>query len=610
MSRNELTMFRRLFALVRHHLWFLPAMAMLSLLTSLFEGISLTLVIPLVHALDQDVAPAEQGRLLTLLHDSVAAIPIESRLLAILAAIFAAVVLKSLVSYANMTVLGVVYGRLSHSLRLGVFSRVVDMPLAEFERERSGRLLNVLNNETWRATDALNAVFSIITSLSTLIVFVTLLLLLSWRLTLLALLCMALIPPLIQVLTRRVKRLSERGLEANEALARRTWVALSGLRVIHAFGREGYEIKRFAEASDRVRHIFLRMALIAMTTGPITEVLITGTVALLALMIDATHVAIGTLVGFLAILYRTQPRLLAVVSAQTRLLSLYAPVAEVSDVLATRRTASSAGGQRPFAGLRDGIRIDNVTFTHHGASHPALSNVSFFIPRGSVLAIVGASGAGKSTLLDVLLRFHEPQQGTIWIDDAPLREVEVGSWRSRLAVVSQDPYTFDDTIRANILYGRPEATNAELIESARLAHADDFIRELKMGYDTVVGERGTQISGGQRQRLALARALIRDPDILILDEATNALDVQTEQALAEALRRFACGRTVIVVAHRFTMIEKADHVVVLDCGRVVEQGDLRTLLAGDGAFARMFRLQRSTPLDSHEPDRPTTDAAI
>lgn len=587
-GRQELRSFHRLLALVRQHLWFLPAMIVLALLSSLFEGFSLALVIPLVHALDESAAPVSQGRLLDFLYDGVATIPIESRLFAILAAIFAAVLLKSLISYANMVVLGVVYGRLSHSLRMGVFSKIVGMPLGMFERERSGKFLNVLNNETWRATDALNSLFMIITSLSTVIVFVAFLLLLSWRLTLVALLCMALIPPLIQALTRRVKELSERGLEANEALAKRTWTALNGLRIIHVFGRENFEVERFRHISDQVRHIFLRMALISMTTGPITEVLITAIVALLALSIDVTYVAVGTLVGFLAILYRMQPRVLSLVAAQAKLLSLHAPVAEVSEVLATRTASSIAGGEQPFAGLRRSIQIENVTFVHHGASRPALADVSFAIPRGSIVAIVGSSGAGKSTMLDLLLRFEDPQQGAIRVDGVPLKQIDIRSWRSRLAVVSQDPYVFDDTVRANILYGRPEATDRELVEAASLACADEFIRELPMGYDTVVGERGTQISGGQRQRLALARALLRDPDILIMDEATNALDSLTEQAFREALRSFSRDRTVIVVAHRLAMVKIANHIVVLEGGAVVEQGEPRALLAANGLFARMF----------------------
>jgi subfamily B ATP-binding cassette protein MsbA len=608
-AREELSIFRRLFALARQELWFLPAMAALALLSALFEGLSLALVIPLVQTWGDSAGAADRGWLLTMLRDTVAAIPIESRLLAILGAIFAAILLKSVVSYANMVVLGVVYGRLSHALRIAVFGKIVGRPLAEIERERSGRLLDVLNNETWRATDALNSLFTMITSLGTLAVFVALLLLLSWHLTLLALLCVALLPPLIRLITGRVKELSQQGLEASEALVKRTWTALNSLRIIHAFGREGFEVMRFNESSDRVRHIFLRMALISMTTGPSMEVLVTGVVLLLALLTDATHIAIGTLVGFLAILYRLQPRLLSLVSAHANLLSQHAPVSAVWDLLAMPDVTSATQGTLPFVGLRDGVTFEDVTFAHHGAGHPALADVTIRIPRGSMVAIVGASGAGKSTMLDLLLRFHEPQRGTIWVDGVPLRDIEVSSWRSRLAVVSQDPYVFDDTVRANILYGRPESTDAEMVAAARLACADEFIRQLPLGYETVVGERGTQISGGQRQRLALARALVRDPEILILDEATNALDTLTDRAFQEALMRFGEDRTIIVVAHRQALIEKADYVVVLDEGRVVEQGEPRTLLQANGLYARMFGVG-DPARRSHQLQGTSADAAV
>ncbi len=340
------------------------------------------------------------------------------------------------------------------------------------------------------------------------------------------------------------------------------------------------------------------MALISMTTGPGMEVLVTGVVLVLALLTDATHVPIGTLVGFLAILYRLQPRLLSLVSAHANLLSQHAPVSAVCDLLGLPDETANKGIV-PFAGLRHEVLLDDVTFAHHGATRAALTHVSIRIPQGSMIAIVGASGAGKSTLLDLLLRFHEPQHGTIRIDGVPLGEIELSSWRSRLSVVSQDPYIFDDTIRANILYGRPESTDAELVAAARLACADEFVRQLPQGYETVVGERGTQISGGQRQRLALARALIRDPDILILDEATNALDTLTDRAFQEALRQFGRDRTVIVVAHRQALIERADHVVVLDGGRVVEQGSPGFLLRAGGLYTRMFSADGANRL-SHQ----------
>jgi subfamily B ATP-binding cassette protein MsbA len=335
-----------------------------------------------------------------------------------------------------------------------------------------------------------------------------------------------------------------------------------------------------------------------MTTGPITEVLVTCVVALLAFLVNNSHVNVGILVTFLAILYRLQPRLVGLVSAFASLRGLHASIMAVSEALAPPSRPVSCDGKRQFLALRNGLQFEAVSFTHEGASRPAISEVSFDVTQGNIIALVGRSGAGKSTLLDLVLRFYQPHRGEILADGIPIREFGLASWRARLAVVSQDPYIFDDTIRANILYGRPEASEADMVNAASLACADDFIRQLPLGYDTKVGERGMQISGGQRQRLALARALVRDPDILILDEATNALDTLTERAFQTALEHFARPRLVFVVAHRLATIEKADRVVVLDAGRVVETGTPSTLLAAGGWFSKLFLAQHLTASDN------------
>ena len=588
---RELRLIRLLFTLTRGHLWFVPIMAGLALLSSLFEGISLTLIIPLVQHLDKNAPPGSHSGPLAFFYDIVAAIPPQSRLVVILGAILVAVMVKSAVSYSNVVVLGFVYGRLSHSLRARVFQKIIGRPLAELERETSGKLLNILNNETWRATDALNHLFTLITSTTTMAVFISLLVLLSWRLSLVALLCMALIPPLILLVTRRAKKIGRLGHEANEALAQRTWAALNGLRVIHAFGREGYEIDRYNHRSDRVRHIFLRMILLSMTTGPITETLVTAVVAILALLVDASQLGIGTLVGFLAILYRLQPRMLSFTAAQASLLGLHASMKAVVEVLTERDLADRSRPARKFHGLSQSIRLENVSFTYNNAAKPSLVDVSFEAPKGSMTAIVGASGAGKSTMLDLLLHFQVPTSGCIVVDGVPLNEFDQSSWRSHIAVVSQDPYVFDDTVRANITYGRLDASQDDMCNAARLACAEDFIRELPLGYDTIVGERGAQLSGGQRQRIALARALIRNADILILDEATNALESLTEKAFQDTLAEFGDSHTVFVVAHRLATVEKADQIIVLDAGRVVERGTLDKLLRDEGPFYRMFASQ-------------------
>lgn len=579
---------QRLILLARGHFWFLPGMGLLAVLASIFEGISLTLIIPLVQYLDVGSAPPPgQGRMMAFLNELTELVPVQSKLLAIVIAILAAVIIKSAISYANMSLLGVVYGRLSHTLRTCIFAKIIDTPLAEFESDRSGRLLNILNHETWRATDALRFLFTIVINLATIVVLVCILLFLSWRLTLIALACIAVIAPFAHVMGVRAKAISKQGTAENEVLAKRTWTALNGMRMIHAFGCEKSEINRFQNSSERVRGLFLKMAMYTMATAPVAEVAITAVIALLLLFVQASGLSIGAFAGFLVILYRLQPRVLALASAHTSLLALHANVLAVSEILRQPAEAEASAG-RSFGGLRKGLSFENVTFTYKGNAEPALADVSFRIPRGSVIAIVGASGAGKSTLIDLLLRFQRPQQGRILVDDIPLNELDPASWRASLGVVNQDPYIFDDTVAANLSYGSPGATKADIVEAAQLACADDFIRTLPQAYDTIVGERGTQLSGGQRQRIALARALLRRPDILILDEATNALDAATERAFQRALAAYAKHRTVIVVAHRLATIADADHVVVLEAGRIVEQGSPAALLKAGRAFARNF----------------------
>jgi ABC-type multidrug transport system fused ATPase/permease subunit len=441
----------------------------------------------------------------------------------------------------------------------------------------------------------LNELFTIVTNLCTLAVFVALLLILSWQLTLMALACVALIPPAVHLVTRRVRQLGERGLQVNQALALRTWASLSGLRTIHSFGRESFEQRRFEISSRRVRDTFLKISLITMTSGPLTEVLIAGILALMALLVDATAVAAPTLVGFVAILYRLQPRALGLARARAQMLSLQAAVFEVNDLIASYGCATEGSAGQSLGELKGEIVFERVTFTHEGARVPALDGVSLEIRHGCTTAILGPSGAGKSTLLDLLMRYLEPQTGSITVDGRAIGSLDLGAWRARLAMVDQAPYIFDDTVRANIGYGRAGASEGEIIEAARLACADDFVRALPEGYDTVIGERGVRLSGGQRQRLALARALLRDADVLILDEATNALDSLTERAFHDALEHVAPDRTVIIVAHRLTILDRIDHVVVLDHGRVAEQGAPAALLRSRGLLARMQSVQTREP---------------
>ena len=241
--------------------------------------------------------------------------------------------------------------------------------------------------------------------------------------------------------------------------------------------------------------------------------------------------------------------------------------------------------------MQQAISLEAVSFRYNSQDPDALRDISLRIPKGKTTAIVGSSGAGKSTLINLICRFYEVSAGEIYADGCPLREFDLVSWRSCLAIVSQDLHIFSTTIRENIAYGRFDATEAEIITAAEQANAHEFIVQLPQGYDTKVGDRGVRLSGGQRQRIALARAIIRNPEILILDEATNALDTISEHLIQEALNNLTQNRTTIAIAHRLSTIENADRIIVLDKGKVIEQGNLQQLLQLDGIFARLYRLQ-------------------
>jgi subfamily B ATP-binding cassette protein MsbA len=254
----------------------------------------------------------------------------------------------------------------------------------------------------------------------------------------------------------------------------------------------------------------------------------------------------------------------------------------------------------PFAGLEREIAFEEVTFAYR-EGEPVLEGISFRVPQGSVVAMVGPSGAGKSTVVDLVGRFYEVTGGRITMDGIDIRDLRLAELRGQLGIVSQETVLFHDTVRANIAYGRPDASDEAIEAAARAANAHDFIAAMPLGYGTLVGERGTELSGGQRQRIAIARAILRDPPILIFDEATSALDTESERLVQDAIQRLLEGRTVFVIAHRLSTVQRADQILVMERGGIVERGDHATLLAAGGLYQRLYELQFQDPAAPHEP---------
>jgi ATP-binding cassette subfamily B protein/subfamily B ATP-binding cassette protein MsbA len=374
---------------------------------------------------------------------------------------------------------------------------------------------------------------------------------------------------------------------------------LAGIPVVQAFSREESHDSRFREVADVAIRAQQRTVL-ATNLSTLASGLVAAVGAGLVLLIGSHRVldgrlTVGELLVFVAYLTALQAQFKTYAAIYTRLQSLRASVDRVMEVLDAVSEVPELPGAPVLVVGRGHVRVEGVSFGYE-SGRAVLGGVSLEALPGETVAIVGPTGAGTSTLVGLVLRFFDPWEGTVSIDGQDLRDVQLGSVRSQVALVLQESFLFPISIADNIAYGRPEASRVEVVEAARAANAHRFISRLPDGYDTVVGERGATLSGGERQRVAIARALLKDAPVLILDEPTSALDAETEGLLLEALERLMVGRTTLIIAHRLSTIRNADRIVVLQDGRVAETGTHRQLLNTPGLYARLHAAQQNTGL--------------
>jgi len=501
-------------------------------------------------------------------------------------------VLRGIGTFATAYLNNWVISRVLNDLRAMVFERILRLPVARFHEESTGKIINTVVGEVRQVVDTINSVFvAFVRDVLVVIGLLGSLLWLNWKLTLVALVVVPLTAVIVRTTSKRLRQLNRENQRVTAEMTQVVEEAARGHQVIRVFSGERYESRRFHQRSEALRGFSQRMTVAFAATTPVTQIatsLALSLVVVLALRADMTAGEFTQFVTLMLMLLTPLKALAEVNGPMQRGIASAESVFEMMDA-----PAENDPGTRVLDRVQGHVRFENVAFRYPGAQSLALDRVSLDVKPGQTVALVGMSGGGKSTFVNLVTRFYEPEGGRILLDGVPYQDVTLASLRAQLALVSQNVVLFDDSLRANIAYGVERVDEARLQAAIEAAHLADVVARLPEGADTNIGENGMRLSGGQRQRVAIARAIYKDAPILILDEATSALDNESERAVQAALETLMAGRTTFVIAHRLSTIEGADLIVVMEHGRIVEQGTHEQLLALGGMYANLYRLQFS-----------------
>ncbi len=509
--------------------------------------------------------------------------------------IFFLFLVKNVTQYLGAVLMTYVGQRVIKDMRDAIFDAFTRLPLSFYHRHRAGELISRATNDVLIAQKSVNVSFTnLVRDPLLIIAYLSVCLAISWKLTLLAFMILPLSMGAIVHIGKRLRRYSHRQQERMASLTSVLQETVYGIRVVKAFAMEEFERRKFLAESERLFREIFRIDRMQRLSSPISEQL-SVLVALFILWFGGRQVlATGELTPSLFITFLAC------------LFSMVHPIKELSQVNNAIQEGTAAA-ERIFTILDDApeaddprapalpavrgrVEFQNVTFAY-ATGETVLRDIDLVVEPGEVVALVGSSGAGKSTLVDLLPRFYDPQHGRVLIDGHDIRSVSLASLRRAMGIVTQEVILFNDTVRNNIAYGLADVDQAAVEAAARAANAHEFIAQMPQGYDTQIGDRGTMLSGGQRQRLSIARAILKNPPILILDEATSALDTESEQLVQEAIDRLVKDRTTFVVAHRLSTIRNADRIYALRAGQVVESGGHQELLARGGVYAELYNLQ-------------------
>ncbi|MGI9874764.1 lipid A ABC transporter ATP-binding protein/permease MsbA [Vibrio chagasii] len=511
--------------------------------------------------------------------------------------IFAMMFIRGVSGFVSTYCLSWVSGNVVMEIRRKIFSHFMHMPVSFFDKEQTGALLSRITYDSEQVSAATSkALVSIVREGASIIGLLTLMFWNSWQLSLVLFAVAPLVAWAISIVSKRFRKISKNMQTSMGHVASSAEQMLKGHKVVLTYGGQDLEKHRFDKVSNQMRQQSMKLVTAQAAANPIIQMIASVAIVVVLVLASVDSIKAELTPGTFTVVFSAMFGLMRPLKALTNVTSEFQRGMAASTTLfglMDLDTEQNTGTLKPETVGGD-VAVKGVTFTYEGAEKPALDNVSFNIPKGKTVALVGRSGSGKSTIANLFTRFYDVDSGSIELDGHDIRDYELKNLREHFALVSQNVHLFNDTVANNIAYAAEEKYTREQIEhAAKLAHASEFIEGMENGIDTVVGENGASLSGGQRQRIAIARALLRDAPVLILDEATSALDTESERAIQSALEELQKDKTVLVIAHRLSTIEQADEILVIDDGQIVERGPHAELIAHDGAYAQLHRIQFS-----------------